>query len=221
MSGEKLDLILLFSLGRSGSTFLAKAIGENSDYVNAGENRYFWQELVKKPRERHPEELARFFLMKGKGACKVLDKTPDLYRHIEKVNFGDHRVQCVELVRSPDAIAASRVNFVTTLRKPKRWSIRIRDYRRDYGWRWFIPVLQRWYMVPAMLGIGRSRAFATGAGQQELGKEGSIFNTQMERVREKFGLVTVDYDDFHRTVESLGGLGLDDSEIEEIKSRYR
>lgn len=73
---RRLHLLLLLSLGRSGSTFLAKAISESSDYLNAGENRYFWQELVKKPKADHPHEIEAFFARKNSQAKYVLDKTP-------------------------------------------------------------------------------------------------------------------------------------------------
>ena len=125
---SSLKLLLILSLGRSGSTFLAKAISENTDYRNGRENRYFWQELVKKPPETHSIEIGRFFERKFSASEKVIDKTPELYRHLNGINFGPSRVKWFELKRSLEAIETFRAYFVSTLRKPNCWIILIRKY---------------------------------------------------------------------------------------------
>lgn len=217
----ELQLLVVLSLGRSGSTFFAKALSENSDYVNCGENRFFWQELVKKSREKHPVEIARFFSRKAGYAGKIIDKTPELYRLIDKINFGHYRVDWIELTRSPEAISKSRNSFVTTLRKPKRWMMRVRRYRQDYGACWFLPILQRWYLVPAMLGIGRNRAFVTGGGECGVAQERATFDETVARLRKTTPVTTVDYDDFERTICRLEALGFDPKQVRSIADTYQ
>lgn len=216
-----LHLLVVLSLGRSGSTFFARALSENSHYVNCGENRFFWQELVKKNREEHPVEIARFFSRKPSYAGNIIDKTPELYLLIDQINFGQHRIDWIELTRSPEAISKSRNNFTTTLRKPKRWMMRVRRYRQDYGARWFLPILERWYLVPAMLGIGRDRAFATGGGERDVAQERATFDEAVTQLRKTTPVTTIDYDDFERTVYRLEALGFDLKQIQSIANTYK
>ncbi|GAA4226593.1 hypothetical protein GGQ68_004813 [Sagittula marina] len=219
-----IHLLIVLSLGRSGSTFVAKALSQNSDFVNGGENRFFWQELVTRPPEEHPAEIARFFARKPGFAGKALDKTPEIYRYLDQVNFGPHQVDLIELVRNTEAIARSRDGFIGTLRKPKRWLMRIRKYRQDYGTRWYVPILQRWYFVPAMLGLGRNRAFATGSGDSSaagVAQERRGFDAAVARLRTTQDVTRIDYDAFADSVRGLAPLGFSDAQIAGIAAIYK
>ena len=217
---RQLHLLLLLSLGRSGSTFLAKAISESSDYLNAGENRYFWQELVKKPKSNHPREIEAFFAHKNSQAKYVLDKTPGLYKVLDQVNFGPHHVDYVELLRAPEAIEASRNKFVRILRQPKRLMMRIRKYKKDYGTRWYIPILQRWYFVGSVLGVGHNRAFSTDRGKGGVMQERYCLNAVSARLRETTRVLTINYDDFDQTIGCLVEVGLTAAQIDQIRAAY-
>ena len=92
--------MLALSIGRSGSPFLAKAFSENTDYVKRGRERVFGQELVKKPRCEHPAEISHFMARKLLDGTLFLDKTQELYRYIDLVNFGPDRVDYSEVVRA-------------------------------------------------------------------------------------------------------------------------
>lgn len=216
-----LDLLLMLSLGRSGSTFLAKAISENSAYQNAGENRYFWQELVKKPPEAHPVEITRFFTRKCPDGDKILDKTPELYRHLAEVNFGPHRVKWIELKRRPEAIELSRTNFLSVLRQPKRWMMRVRQYRRDYGVRWYIPIMQRWFFLSALLGYNSRKAFSTNARVANAAQEREGFDVVVANIRKRAHVVTIDYDAFDQTVLGLTAIGFSHEQIAHIHSYFK
>lgn len=221
LSHPNLHLMVVLSLGRSGSTFLARVVSENTDFWNAGENRYFWQELAKKPQETHAKEIAKYYARKNPNSRHILDKTPELYLYVDQIDFGDHRVDWIELVRAPAAIEASRARFLTSLRQPKRILMRIRKYRRDYGKRWVVPVLQRWHLGLALFGIGRERAFATGHGGGDVNRERLAFDKAIASLRQRTTVLTIDYDNFGVSARGLATLGLSERQIEAIVSRYR
>ena len=218
---SSLDLLIILSLGRSGSTFLAKAISESSDYQNGGENRYFWSELAKKSSETHPIEIRRFFKKKFSDGDKILDKTPELYRHLDNINFGSHRVRWIELKRSPEAIETSRANFISILRQPKRWIMRIRKYRREYGLRWYIPVLQRWYFLGAIFGWKSSGAFSTNSNFSDAILERKEFDLVLAKLRESVQVITIDYEAFNHSVESLEEIGFSKEQINRVRGYFR
>lgn len=173
------------------------------------------------PPERHPEEVGKYFSRLSGGNVQIVDKTPDLYRCIESVNFGDHDVRIIQLCRANAAIERSRANFAATLRRPKRLILRMKQYRRKYGWRWLVPILQRWYFVPALLGFERERLFATNAGRVKLEDEREAFEAVIARLRAHAPVVTVDYDDFPLSVGSLKEYEFSYGQIEAIRASFR
>ena len=221
-TGQKaLRLLIVLSLGRSGSTFLARSIAACSDYYNAGENRFFWQSLAAKEKSLHAEEISRFFLNKAPGHRCFLDKTPVLYRLIDQIDFGPHRVEYIILRRRTKDIGESRKRLLEQLRQPRRIRMRIAKYRRDYGRRWMLPVLQRWYYPLALLGLFERRAFATAPEAASLSSEVEDFNRRVSALSPNADVVEILYEDFPDDARRLTRIGLTGAQIQSIVNSYR
>lgn len=136
------------------------------------------------------------------------------------MNFGSHHVDFVELLRAPESIEAPRNNFVQMLHHPKRIMLRIRQYKKDYGTRWYIPILQRWYFLGSVLRIGRNRAFSTDQGKSGVMRERDCLNAMSARLRETKCVLTIDYDDFDQTIGCLEAVGLTAAQIDQIRAAY-
>lgn len=219
----KNKFVFLLSVGRSGSTWLARDISEQLGYKNIGENRYFWERLASQPcSEKRLLMLSDFLNRKGVGESGVLDKSTNLYMHTDLLEDLGLDYQLIFLLRNEVSIERSKEQFVKQIFKPKRILMRIKKYYADYGWRFFIPILQRWRFILIPFGMKPSKAFNTievlgGGDAQKMESENflSVVNSHANHS------VILDYDNFHESVIGLKEIGFSDSAIDALVKKFK
>lgn len=217
---KPITLLLILSLGRSGSTFLAREISRSTHYANGGENRFFWQELLKKPQYLHAKEISEYFCQKSPNTDFFIDKTPALCNFVRLVNFGEHTVYWIALVRDLGEIEISRKKFLSALRRPKRILMRIRKYKSDYGPRWYIPILQKWHFILGVVGLSRNLLFKTSALSKTILEEKEELNDAIAFLSSNTRGIVVEYNNFHQSIKELRSMDFTEKQIHNIASQF-
>lgn len=219
-----IKIIFLVSIGRSGSTWLAKAISEELNIPNIGENRYFWDTLFRVDNKKNKEEQLREFLSrKGVVGDTVLDKSTNIYLYIDRLTELNVEFKIVFLKRNMVDIAASKQNFIARVFSPKRIKMRVKKYYKDYGWKFFIPILQRWRFILIPFGLGAGSAFNTQKSNNFLNmpKNENEYQMFITTLTNNPNCPIIDYDDFCHSMQSLKSIGLTLNAIDKISATYK
>jgi hypothetical protein len=219
-----LKIIFLVSIGRSGSTWLAKAISEELEIPNIGENRYFWDTLFRVDNKKNKEEQIRDFLRrKGISGETVLDKSTNIYLYVDRLSELNIEFEIVFLKRNQADIATSKQNFIARVFSPKRIKMRVKKYYKDYGWKFFIPILQKWRFILIPFGLDAGSAFNTQKSNHFLNmpKNESEYQMFITTLMNNPNCPSIDYDDFSHSMRSLKNIGLTLDDIDKISATYK
>lgn len=219
-SFSNIRFVFLLSLGRSGSTWIAKTLSEEIEAVNLGENRYLWERISSaRSDDSRRTILSDYLQRKDIYSGLVLDKSTNLYRHLHVIGDLGLNADYIVLKRSSRAILSSRERFAKRLLEPRRIWMRVRKYHADYGWRFFIPLLQRSHYIVRALGFGRKNILRTQVAPST--NEFEEFDLAVDRLTKSENVAIVDYDSFFESVENLKHLGISDAVIEKLASGFK
>lgn len=126
----------------------------------------------------------------------------------------------IALVRDLSEIEISRKKFLSMLRRPKRILMRIRKYKSDYGRRWYIPVLQKWYYTLGIVGFSHNLVFKTSELSKTVLEEREELNDAVALLTGNTRGVVVDYNNFHKSIKELRSIDFTEKQIENIAAQF-
>jgi len=219
-----MEIIFLISLGRSGSTFLAKAISEEADFFNLGEQRPLWERLSRKKTSMAIQYYEDFIL---KRVCHshigVIDKSPNLVKSINIINelSRKHDVSVVYLSRNLSKVASSRDNFRKTFWKFDRIIMRIKKYWRDYRFYLIFILLRELKFLLKGVNTYYQRRISIGSkSTNALVQEKLLLEDNLNELSCDVTFVEINYEKFTQDCKKLNQLGLDEEIVSRIAGRY-
>lgn len=217
---ETIEFLFILSLGRSGSTWIAKTLSEALGATNVGENRYLWQRIAAATSvDERRFLLGSFLKRKGIMAGRVVDKSTNLYLHTKVIEEMGIPCHFVALKRDKVEILKSRQNFSRYILNPKRVKMRIQKYWRDYGWRFFIPLVQKIHYISVALGLRRDRVLTTDNSID--GGEFVKFERVLEDLAGHDNAAILDYHSFAESLSELRRIGIPEKALNTLHESFR
>jgi hypothetical protein len=219
---KPITLILIMSLGRSGSTFFARELCKHANFVNLGENRPFWESLKNNKTNKFREfEKIVSQNTKNKKQKVVIDKTPGTFNFINEINYLSkyYDIKLIYLIREKSEIISSRKNLKKSFYTKERILLRIKNYYSKYGLSLFLILIKEFFSFIINPFSYFDNRIAT-IQNSNIDEEVKIFKQSYDDLKNIYHTEKISYNNFHHDVTRLKSFGLSKPQILRIKNSF-
>jgi len=219
---KPVTLILIMSLGRSGSTFFARELCKHANFTNLGENRPFWESLKNNQTNKiHEFEKIVRENTQHKKQKVVVDKTPGTFNFINEINYLSkyYDIKLIYLIRDKSEIISSRKNLKKIFFTKERIFLRIKNYYSKYGLGLVLILTKEFFSFIINPFYYYDNRIAT-IKNSNIDEEIKIFKKNCENLKNFYQAEEISYNNFHKDVFKLKSFGLSKPQILRIKNSF-